>query len=230
MPFPIYDKKGDIPSGAEDVYEERDGKFHPKTEDTSGLKSTLEKERNERKEADKAVRAANTALEAAKRELDALKTQVGDPEAKTAELLKRWEDDHKKAIAEKEAEIAVLKGDLRSIKLDDAVKAEFVKNGGRPERADAALKLMRDRLDLADNRVVVKDADGKVSTTTLTDFLGKEFRKDMPELFTGTKASGGGAAGAQSGDGTTTGGLTAEQIMANPAVAFETANVAAATT
>ena len=43
MPFPIYESKDQIPAGAEDVYEEKDGKFVPKLPDVSQLETTLAK-------------------------------------------------------------------------------------------------------------------------------------------------------------------------------------------
>jgi hypothetical protein len=39
------------------------------------------------------------------------------------------------------------------------------------------------------------DADGKPSTEKLEDFFKTTFKKEMPEFYQGTKASGGGAGG-----------------------------------
>lgn len=223
MPFPTYKKKADIPAGAEDVYEEKDGEFVPKLPDVSTLESTLAKVRAEKKDADKAVKDATTKAEATQRELEALKTQVGDPETRTRDLLKKFDEDLAKARAEKQAELDKVTSELRTLRLDDKAKEAFVKAGGRPERADAALRLVRDRLDLSDDRIVVKDEKGEVTTTSVNDFFGKDFIKTMPELFKGTQAGGGGAAGVNNNGGAAS-SLTAEQIAENPGLAFAAAN------
>lgn len=229
MPFPTYEKKDQIPAGAEDVYEEKDGKFVPKVPgqaDLDAVKTTLEKVRGEKKDADKAARDATEARDAAVRERDALKTQVGDPDAKVAELLKKFDADVAAVKLTKDKEIEALSGRLRTLQLDDQAKAAFVKAGGRAERADAALKLARERLDLAEDRIVVKDAKGEVTSVSVADFWAKEFAKEMPEMFKGTEAGGGGAPGA-GGAGSGAGGLSGDAILANPGLAFEAANRAA---
>lgn len=229
MPFPTYTQKDQIPAGAEDVYEEKEGKFVPKIPgqaDLDTVKAALEKVRTEKKDAEKLAKEAADARAAAERERDALKTQVGDPDAKVAELLKKFDADTKAAVAVVEKERDDARSQLRTLRLDDQAKAAFVKAGGRPERADAALKLARDRLDLAEDRIVVKDEKGEVTTTTLADFWGKDFAKEMPEFFKGTQAGGGGAAGQVAGGGAG-GKLTGDQILANPALGYEAGNQAA---
>jgi hypothetical protein len=227
MPFPIYDKKDAIPAGAEDVYEERDGKWHPKAaEDTSGLTSALAKERDARKAAEKAAKAATDERDTAVRERDVLKTQTGDSDGKVAELLKRW-DTEKTALEEKyKGDLKTRDDRIRTLTLDQTAKAAFVKAGGRPEKADAALKLYADRLDLAEDRPVVKDDKGQVTTDSLDKFFGEVVRKELPEFYTGTKAAGGGAGGINGGvQGSGT--LTGEQILQNPGAAFDAANASA---
>lgn len=226
MPFPTYAKKEDIPAGAEDVYEEKDGRFVPKLEDTSGLKSTLATVRQEKDTAEKALKSATDAAAKAQRELDALRASGGDIEAKTKELLEKWEKDKDAAVGAVRTELEAAQARLRTLTLDDKAKAAFIAAGGRPEKADAALKLAKDRLDLADDRIVVKDEKGAVSTTAIADFWGKDFKKEMPELYKGSQASGGGASGITEGGGAS-GGITADEIMKNPSIAFESTGAAA---
>lgn len=229
MPFPTYEKKDQIPAGAEDVYEEKEGKFVPKIPgqaDLDTVKAALEKVRTEKKDAEKLAKEAADARAAAERERDALKTQVGDPDAKVAELLKKFDADVAAKVGEKDKVIEGLTGRLRKLTLDDQAKVEFVKAGGRPEKADAALRLKGDHLDLVEDRIVVKDEKGEVTTTTLADFWGKDFAKEMPEFFKGTQAGGGGAAGQVAGGGAG-GKLTGDQILANPALGYEAGNQAA---
>jgi hypothetical protein len=228
MPFPTYDKKDAIPAGAEDVYEEKDGKWVPKLPDVTTLEGTLQKVRGEKSEAEKKAREAEAARTAAERERDTLKAQVGDPEGKTAELLKKFDADVAKATdaATKRAEAAEAR--VRALTLDDAAKKAFIDAGGRAEKADAVLKLYKDRLDLSEDRPVVKDDKGNVTTRGLVDFFKEDVKKDMPEFYAGTKAGGGGASGFNGGMAGTGTAPTFEELMANPGRALEAANAAPA--
>lgn len=228
MPFPVYDKKDQIPTGADDVYEERDGKWHPVLPDVAAVETTLAKVRDERKDLEKRLKDQETARATAERERDALRTQVGDPEGKTAELLKKFDTDIAKAVEGKDQEIEKLKGRLRVVTLDTTAKEAFLKAGGRPEKAETALKLARERLDLADDRPVVKDEKGQVTTDTLEKFFTESFKKSEPELYKGTQAGGGGAGGINNGGGGASGAPTGEQILAQPGVGFDAANASGA--
>jgi hypothetical protein len=224
MPFPKYAKKEDIPAGAEDVYEERDGEWHPKLEDVTGLKATVEATRADKRQAEKLLREAEEKRAAAERERDALKTQVGDPDAKVAELLKKFDADVATARAEADKRADAAEAKVRALTLDKQAVDEFVKAGGRPEKAAAALKQYADRLDLSDDRPVVKDGKGVVTTKTLADFFKEEARNEFPEWYNGTKAGGGGAAGINGGRAGASGTPTWEEIMNNPSVGLEAGN------
>jgi seryl-tRNA synthetase len=186
MPRPIFEKKDDIPKGFEDEYEEKDGKWHPKpVDDGAALKETLRKERERADDAEKERKKLERRLAAA---------ETGDEKDKVSKALAKFDED---LAAEKEAhkkELEKLQGELRSIRLDDRAKEAFIKAGGRPERADKALKLYKDALDLDKDgkRIVIKDDEGNVTTQTIDDFWGKKVRADLPDFYTGTKASGGG--------------------------------------
>jgi len=214
MPLPIFEKQAEIPKGFEEVYEEKDGKWHPKASDTEKLTATLDKVRQEKKAAEKAAKEADEARAELERKLTAAST--GEEKDKVNKALAKFDSD---LAAEKEKfqkQLDAANAELRTLKLDEKAKQAFLDAGGRPEKADAALKLKKERLDLADGRMVVKNDKGEVTTTTIGDFWGKEFKTEMPEFFTGTKASGGGAGGS-----TTAGGgskfddkMTAEQRLA----------------
>lgn len=232
MPFPVFDTLEAVPEAFREEYEQgEDGKYvakAPAAEDVTPLKTALAAERKRADTAEKAAKAAEAAKGAAEREAQALKTQIGDPEAKTKALLEKFEEDIKAAVAGKDADIERLTGELRTIRLDDKVKAEFIRAGGRPERADAALTLYKHRTDLADDRIVVKDAKGDVSTATIGDFWSKEVRGEMPELFSGTKAGGGAGNGGTPGSGAASSGtLSWDAIAANPGAALDAANATA---
>lgn len=226
MPFPTYDKKDAIPAGAEDVYEERDGKWVPKLPDVSTLEGTLQKERNDRKAAEKAAKDEKDRADKVSREYEALKTQTGDPEEKVKKLLEKFDADV--AAATKAAADRAEKAEsrVRALTLDADAKKAFIDAGGRPEKADAVLKLYKDRLDLSEDRPVVKDEKGNVTTRALVDFFKEDVKKDMPEFYAGTKAGGGGASGFNGGTAGTGTAPTFEELMANPGRALEAANAA----
>src|SRR5689334_15183023 len=125
MPRPIFDTKDAIPKGFEDEYEEKDGKWHPKpVDDGAQLKETLRKERERADEEEKTRKRLERQLAAA---------ETGDEKDKVSKALKKFDDD---LAAEKEnhrKEVEKLRGELRTIKLDERAKDAFLKAGGRPE-------------------------------------------------------------------------------------------------
>ena len=225
MPFPKYKTKDEIPTGAEDVYEEQGGEWVPKVEDVTPLKTTLAKVREEKGAAEKAAREAAEKLAAAERERDTYKAQVGDPDAKVAELLQKFDADVAKAKEAAEARAKELEGRVRDLTLGRQAEEEYLKAGGRPEKVATARRLFMDRLDMSEDRPVVKDAEGKVTTKTLAEFMADEFKKAEPELFSGTRAGGGGAGGFNGGTAGV-GKLTFEEMMANPSLGLAVANEA----
>lgn len=223
MPFPTYKTKEEIPAGAEDVYEQKDGAWVPKLEDVTTLKATVEAVRREKDAAEGLARKAASDATRAQRELEALRTQVGDPDKKVAELLAKFDADVAAAKADAEKRANELQGKVRELTLGRQAEEEFLKAGGRPEKVATARRLYMDRLDMSEDRPVVKDAEGKVTTTTLAAFMADEFKKAEPELFSGTKAGGGGAGGFNNGNPGTA-GLTFEQLQANPSLGLAAAN------
>lgn len=228
MPFPRYKTKDEIPAGAEDVYEEQGGEWVPRVEDVTPLKDTLAKVRSEKSAAERAAKEAAEKLAAAERERDTYKAQVGDPDARVAGLLKKYDADVAAAKADAEARAKELEGRVRDLTLGRQAEEAFLSSGGRPEKVATARRLFMDRLDMSEDRPVVKDAEGKVTTKTLAEFMADEFKKAEPELFSGTKAGGGGAGGFNGGTAGT-GGLTFEQMMANPSLGLAAANEAGTT-
>jgi uncharacterized UPF0160 family protein len=226
MPLPTYAKKDEIPKGFEELYDEQDGKWVPKIDaidDTKNLKSSLEKLKSDKKEAKEAREKAETELADLKRQMQALET--GEEKDKLKKLLEKFDNDLKAAKKPLEDQVAELSGKLRAIQLDDKAKEAFIKAGGRPERADAALKLYKDSLDLAEDRIVVKNEKGEATTQSVEDFWGRKVRTDTPEFFKGTQANGGGAGGGAGKKGVqTTGKWDADAVIADPLGALKHAN------
>lgn len=228
MPFPTFAKKEEIPKGFESEYHEVEGQWVAKLPDTGKLEETLAKVRQEKKDAEKALRVAEDARADVQRKLEAKEATGQEADKKVAELLAKWEKDKEAAVKAVQDQLDATTGELRQIKLYDRAKTEFIDAGGRPERAAAALKQKKELLDLADDRIVVKNEKGEVTTESVKDFWGKTVKKEFPEWFTGTKASGGGAGGGAGHDPVKGDPSAADELIKNPLKALQTANEAAA--
>jgi hypothetical protein len=220
---PIFKTKEDVPEAFRAEYEERDGQWHMKAADTSKLEETLAKVRQERKDEEKARKAAEADRADLERKLTAAGS--GEEKDKVTKALAKFDADAVAMKTDFEAKLAAAHGELRTLKLDDKVKAAFLKAGGRSERADKALNDTKALFDLADDgRIIVKDAKGEATTATVEDFFGKTYRAEMAEFYTGTKASGGGASGGAGTSTTHTGKMSAEDVIRNPLAAVQQAN------
>lgn len=218
--MPTFNKREEIPEGFSEFYAEKDGKWQPiPVDDGAALKETLRKEREARSDAEK---------ERGKLERKLAAAESGDEKDKVSKALAKFDDDLATEKERHRKELEKVQGELRTLKLDDQAKAAFIKAGGRPERAEAALKLKKDALDLAEDRIVVKDAKGEVTSASIDDFWGKTFRAEMPDFYVGTKADGGGASGGASRSQTVAspGAWDADAIMKDPLGAVNAANMA----
>jgi hypothetical protein len=226
MSFPVFDKAGDVPKGFEGAYEEREGKWHAKIPDTAKIEETLTKTRAERKEFEQAAKAASEKAADLQRQLDAKSATGADTDKKVSEMLAKWEQDKNAAVKAVKDQLDAAAGELRTLKLDDKIKAAALAAGVLPTKVDAVLKLTKDSFDLADDRIVVKDAKGEVTTKTVADFFAKDYRAQMPELYQGTKATGGGASGGASKTTTASDGSAGDRVIANPLQMLKEANEA----
>lgn len=229
MAFPIFDKKEEIPKGFEGDYEQREGKWHPKLPDVGKLEETLGKLRDDLKVSEKARKDADDARAEAERKLVAADAKGGDVDKKVSDALKKFDADLAKAKDDHKKETDTLQAKLRQVTLTDRLKDIALKAGVLPARVDAVLKLTDGRFDLADgDRIVVKGDKGEVTTEKPEDFFGKTYKAQMPELYQGTKAAGGGAGG---GAGTGAGSgqkWDGEAVLKNPLGALEEANAGSA--
>lgn len=186
------------------LYTEKDGKFVlgvdglPPQEDVSGLKSKVEELLAEKKaEAEKRKAVED---QATKDREEALR-KAGNVE----ELEKSWSDKYSRREAELsgqlETERTTLHAQIRELTVGRAA-ADLANELAVTGSAKALLPHIERRLDveLRDGKptVVVRDSSGKASAATL-DELKKEITADtaFAPLIAGSKASGGGAAGAR---------------------------------
>jgi hypothetical protein len=214
--FPTFKTKDEIPKGFESVYEEKDGVFVAKLPDLGTIEQTLATVRQEKKAAEKQAKEAGEREREALRQLDVKNATGADTDKKVAEMLAKWETDKNSAVKAVQDQLDATAAKLRDVSLFDKAKAAFIAAGGRPERADAALKLNASALDLVDDRIVVKDETGAVTTQSVADFWGKAFRAEMPEYFAGTKATGGGAGGGRGTTPVSGGAALADLVTSNP--------------
>ena len=167
-------------------------------EEEKGLKSKVEELISERK-ADQAK--AKEAEEAAARAAEEAAKKSGDVEA----LEKSWGEKLTKAVEDKDTQIADLLKTVDGLTIGakaTEIAAELAVQGS----ASVLERIVRDRLsvEMTENGplVRVKDAQGQPSAASLED-LKAELANDeaLKPLIVGSKASGGGAAGANGGAG-----------------------------
>lgn len=226
--FPTFKSKDEIPKGFESAYEEKDGQWVAKLPDTSKLETTLATVRGEKKEFEKAARDAAEKAADLQRQLDAKNAAGVDTDKKTADMLAQWNKDKDAAVKAVQDQLAQANAELRTVKLDDQLKAAFLAAGGRPERAAKALHDTKHHFDLVDGQIVKKNEKGDVTTEKASDFYTKTYRAEVPEFYTGTKANGGGAGGGAGPKPATGDPSLAERVLANPLATLREANEAAA--
>lgn len=196
------------------LYTEKDGKFVlgieglPQQEDVSGLKAKVDELLGEKKAAEKARKEAE---EAARLEREDAARKSGNVE----ELEKSWSEKYNRREAELNGLLEQERGSLGSQIRDLTVgrtATDIAAALAIPGSAKALLPHIERRLsvELRDGKptVVVLDQAGKLSAATL-DELKAEFTNDtaFAPLIAGSKASGGGAAGAGNGGGAAKGNI-----------------------
>lgn len=227
MKLPTFKKKDEIPKGFEDLFEEKNGEWVAKASDTERLEGTVETLRGEKKELEKKLKVADDKSSDLQRKLDVAESGKGDEGKKTKELLEKWEKDTAAAVKVVQDQLDAATTKIETFEVDDKLKAAFLAAGGRPEKSAAALELNKRHFGLVDGKLVKKDAEGKVSTEKVEDHFKATFKKDMPEFYQGTKATGGGAGGGAGGKPLNTDPAAAEKVIKNPLAMLQEANEAA---
>jgi hypothetical protein len=173
-----------------------EGLPEPKNEDVSGLKKKVEELLAEKKAAE-AKRKESEA--AARKAAEEAARKSGDVES----LEKSWREKLETAQSESKAEIDRLNGSLKTIMVDNVattIANEIALQGS----ANVLLPHIRSRLavDYVDGNPITRvlGPDGKPSAATL-DELKAEFAANdaFAPIIAGSKASGGGAGGSNSG-------------------------------
>jgi hypothetical protein len=197
----VVDSLDTVPEPLRELYTEVEGKHvldadiegHPAV---AGLKSALEKERKTAKDALAKARAAGdpAEVERLRTELEELRMQHPKPDVEklVAKRLQEFEEKQRPILEERDR----IKGELRTLRLDDRVKAAALKAGVFSEDVDDVLLIARRHFDLGeDNKVIVLDDDGDPAGKTPEQWFADVFKQRKPKFFKGADASGTGARG-----------------------------------
>lgn len=212
-----------LPKDQQSMYVEKDGKYHLdiEVEDTQGLKSALEKEREARKTAEKAAKDLAKKFEGLDAdELRKLLEKLGGDEE--AQLIKAGKIDevvtrrmekankaHAKAVEELQKEVEAANGRTSKYSqrvLDNAVREAATKAGLHANAVDDALFRARTMFSLNEEGVVVQLKDnevvmGKDGKTPFSPGEWLESMKDTAPHWFPSSGTGGGAPGGGKGVG-----------------------------
>lgn len=221
----VVDSLDGIPDALKGEYAEKDGKFHLNVdgiEDTSGLKSALDKERTKARDLEKKVKKWE-ALGKSDEEIAQLLADHEEAERKKAEgegdfdkVLKQHQDKWAKEKADLERELNASRASERGAIIETSVLGALTKAGATEEGLDLLPDRLAGRIHLetVEGKRVLKimQADGetpmagsgKEGLATFDDLV-KEAASKWPSLFKGSGQSGsgkepgkgGGASGSQ---------------------------------
>lgn len=160
--------------------------------------TALDKERQKAKDAEAARKAAEKERDELKQKQEAAEKGI------SAEELQKIKDAEALARRPIEEERDRLKAENKKLKLTDRVRQLGLDKGVMKDRINAGMKIYGDRFDLADDgeTIIVKDADGKVTTQSAADFWEKTAKTESAYLFEGPGGSGSGAGQGGEGGGT----------------------------
>lgn len=166
-------------------------------EDTGALKRAKEHEAKARKEAEKKAADAEAELETLRADREEM-LRGNVPKADVEKLEKSLLEKHAKELAKRDAVIAERERELTGSLVDNVATSLASEISSAPA---VMLPHIKGRLksELKDGKPVtlILDKDGKVIPNGTIDDLKKEFldNKDFAPIITGSKGSGGGAAG-----------------------------------
>jgi predicted RNase H-like nuclease (RuvC/YqgF family) len=226
MKLPVFDKQADIPKGFEGLYEEKDGKWQSKASETEKLESTVETLRTETKDLTKKLKAATDAQADLQRKLDVAGKGTEDLDKAKRELLEKWEKDTAAKVKEVQDKLDAAAAQLETYEVDGKLEAMFLAGGGRPEKKASALQLSKKLFKLVDGKLVKVDDKGNPTTEKPEEFFKATFKKQEPEYYQGTKATGGGAAGGTGGSPITTDAAEIDAKLKDPSKLIAEANAA----
>lgn len=228
----VVDSLDAVPETARDLYVEQDGKFVLDADLTEH--PTLKQVRSELGVKEAKERKTRQALEARFKDIDPdryrqlleeaeKREHEGKPDLEKVieKRLKEFEEKNYKPVVQERDQF---KAELRTLRLDDKVKAAALKAGVFPEDVDDVLVITKRYFDLDETgKIVVIDDDGDPAGKTPEQWFGDVFKQRKPKFFRGSDASGSGARAGVGGDGGTTGTITLTPDQASDHQAYQAA-------
>lgn len=212
MPLPTFATREEIPEAFRDEYIEKDGKWVPNVEDVSGLKSALERQKDE----------ARKAKERAK-ELEDLAKQKASGLTDEEIAARRKEIDE--ATAPYREKLTQMEQRMRGLQLDSRIKTMLGEAGFDAKRIDATFRLIADRFDLNESgSPILKDKPTADLVTYLRDEVGA---KEFPEWVLSKQKAGTEAAGSPK-DAPVSNADAEKLLTSNPMALLTQANAPAA--
>lgn len=181
MPLPVFSSRDDVPEPFRETYVERDGQWVPDVEDVAALKNAHERQKAETRAAKE--QAAQLSQRLAEIEQDRHAKQAGLTDEQIAKL-------REQLAAEKrplEDKLTQYERELRTLKLDNAVKSMMAKAGVVGPRVDALFKLVGDRFDLSeDGTPILRDKP----VADLQQYLATDVATEYPEFYASQQKAG----------------------------------------
>lgn len=222
------DSLDELPKELHDLYEEKDGSFHlippegfisaDDVEDVGGLKSALQKNREEKRENARKLKLLQEKFAGFDvDEYESLKAAQADAETQRLEAAGEWDKikeqmitQHNADLAQKDAQIARLTGQLETVQIDSKVVEAISKAGGNVELLKPHVR-GRLQLNSDDFSTTVLDSDGKTpkvdgdGNPVTIETLISEMRKSetYASAFKASEQSGSGSEPGKGGDGPT---------------------------
>ena len=198
-----------IDDAQKQLYVERDGKFHldvDGVEDTTGLKSALEKERAARREFEKKYGALKNVdpdeYAKLKREAEEREQKKLEDKGEFEKLREKWAQKEEQMKTDYEKKLSEKDGLLKKLVLEDRMRQAALKAGIRPDRIDDVMSLTSARANMDDSGAIrILDENGDPTTETPFDFYAKTYKSARPDYFVGSNASGSGATPGGTGGG-----------------------------
>ena len=191
----IVDSLDGLDEGTKGLYAEKDGKYRLDVEgfeDTSGLKSALEKERTARRELEKRAKAALS--EDDMEEYARLKAEA-DKGKDRDEILKGMRSRHEKELELARQEASRVKAQLEKTVLESTATQLLAKNGGN-------VSLLLPHIM---GQIKAEEVDGTLSVVPASaatiDDVVKGLKTTFPAAFADSGHSGSGATGGHAGAG-----------------------------
>lgn len=217
-----------VPEAVRSFYEERDGKYRLKVqgvEDTAGLKSALQKERERGKAAEKWEKLGKTPdeIQEAFARLDAIETDKQKASGNFEAVQKKLMDQFAQKEAVFQSTITSLTEHLRKATVENTMMAALQKAGITSEGIDVLPEVLvkRVKVDMVDGAMSVKvfQADGvtpmlgKKGEATVEDLVAFAVEK-YPSLFAAQGKSGSGKPPNSSAGGAGGKTISAEKLSA----------------